>query len=279
MDIMEKLYQRGILSYPRTETNCFNPTINLRTIVDQLRRNNIFGDFAERVADGTMWGGPKNGKQDDKAHPPIHPVKNAAKEDLSGDEWRVYELISRHFLACISKDAVGSETKVEVMLGGELFTAKGLIIEEYNWLEVFHYEKWSDTDLPPIQKGEEFTPDLKMLDGKTSSPSLLTEADLIGKMDTNGIGTDATIHEHIKTVLERNYAVKQNQHFLPTPVGVNLVEAYAHLGIELYKPYLRAQMENDMKLIAQGAKSRETVLRDCIAEMNRIFKRVFESKN
>jgi DNA topoisomerase IA len=64
---------------------------------------------------------------------------------------------------------------------------------------------------------------------------------------------------------------------VPTPVGVSLVEAYAHLGIELYKPYLRAQMENDMKLIAQGAKSKDVVLRDCINEMNRIFKRVYEN--
>ena len=278
MEIMEKLYQRGILSYPRTETNCFNPTINLRTIVGELKKNEHFSEFANKVASGDMWGGPKNGKQDDKAHPPIHPVKNAAKEDMGPDEWRVYEMICRHFLACISKDAVGSETKVDVALGGELFSVKGLIIEEYNWLEIFHYEKWSDTVLPPIQKGEEFNPDLSMIDGKTSAPSLLTEADLITKMDSNGIGTDATIHEHIKTVLERNYAVKQSQNFLPTPVGVNLVEAYEHLGIELYKPYLRSQMENDMKLIAQGVKTKDAVLRDCIFEMNRIFKRVYERK-
>ena len=61
-----------------------------------------------------MWGGPKNGKQDDKAHPPIHPVKFASKQELGFDEWRVYELIARHFLATISKDAVGSETKIDV---------------------------------------------------------------------------------------------------------------------------------------------------------------------
>ena len=55
-----------------------------------------------------MWGGPKNGNLDDKAHPPIHPVKNATRNELSSDEWRVYEILSRHFLATISKDAVGS---------------------------------------------------------------------------------------------------------------------------------------------------------------------------
>jgi len=43
MEIMEKLYQRGILSYPRTETNCFNPTINLRNIVNELSKNEAFG--------------------------------------------------------------------------------------------------------------------------------------------------------------------------------------------------------------------------------------------
>jgi len=66
----------------------------------------------------------------------------------------VYELVCRHFLACISKDATGSETKVDVELGGEKFSTKGLIIEEQNWLEVFHYEKWSDSYLPQMKKGD-----------------------------------------------------------------------------------------------------------------------------
>jgi DNA topoisomerase III len=50
---------------------------------------------------------------------------------------------------------------------------------------------------------------LQMIDGETKPPTLLSESDLISKMDQNGIGTDATIHEHIKTVQERNYAYKQ----------------------------------------------------------------------
>jgi DNA topoisomerase-3 len=103
-----------------------------------------------------MYGGPKNGKQDDKAHPPIHPVKNASRNELAPDEWRVYELVARHFLACISKDAIGAETKIEVLCGGEHFSAKGILIEELNWLDVFPYEKWSDSVLPPVNKGEEF---------------------------------------------------------------------------------------------------------------------------
>ena len=76
MAAMEKLYNMGYLSYPRTETTRYNPTINLKKIVSELGKNTEFGDFARRVESGEMYGGPRNGNKDDKAHPPIHPVKN-----------------------------------------------------------------------------------------------------------------------------------------------------------------------------------------------------------
>jgi DNA topoisomerase-3 len=74
---MEKLYNKGFLSYPRTETTQYNPTINLKKICDSLVSSESFGAFAERVSSGELWTPPKKGKHDDKAHPPIHPVKNA----------------------------------------------------------------------------------------------------------------------------------------------------------------------------------------------------------
>ena len=66
MQHMEKLYNKGYLSYPRTETTRYNPTINLFQIVSSLTRNNDFGNYAERVANKELWAGPKKGKHDDK---------------------------------------------------------------------------------------------------------------------------------------------------------------------------------------------------------------------
>ena len=79
MKHMEKLYNQGYLSYPRTETTRYNKTMNLMNIVQKLTANEDFGDFASKVASREQWAGAKNGKHDDKAHPPIHPVKNANK--------------------------------------------------------------------------------------------------------------------------------------------------------------------------------------------------------
>ena len=66
---------------------------------------------------------PRQGKKDDKAHPPIHPTAHAG--NLEGDKKRVYEYITRRFLACCSKDALGLETTVDVDINGEEFYVSG----------------------------------------------------------------------------------------------------------------------------------------------------------
>lgn len=140
-------------------------------------------------------------------------------------------------------------------MGGEYFTCTGIIVEQMNWLEVFTFEKWSDCVLPTFTEGQQFEPMLQMPKSNTEAPKHLTESDLIDKMDKNGIGTDATIHEHIKNVQERDYCKKRGISLVPTPFGTSLVEVYQKLGIPLYKPFLRAQMEADMKAIAEGRSS------------------------
>jgi len=69
---------------------------------------------------------PRKGKNDDKAHPPIHPTAHA--NNLTGDEKRVYEYITRRYLACCSKDAEGWQTTIDVVCGGEEFSAAGLTL-------------------------------------------------------------------------------------------------------------------------------------------------------
>ena len=66
---------------------------------------------------------PKNGKKNDKAHPPIHPVQHAG--NLAGDEKKVYEFITRRYLACCSRNALGDSTTVNAVIAEEEFTASG----------------------------------------------------------------------------------------------------------------------------------------------------------
>lgn len=94
---------------------------------------------------------PRQGKKTDKAHPPIHPTK-LPDSDLSGNEARLYEFITRHFLACCHKDALGHETIVQINISDEKFTANGLVILERNYLDVYPYDKWSGKEIHNYQK-------------------------------------------------------------------------------------------------------------------------------
>jgi len=150
-----------------------------------------------------------------------------------------------------------------------------LHVEDYGWYEIYKYEKWCDHELPEFKPGETFVPSvLNVEEGKTAPPKKMTEADLIAKMDENGIGTDATIHEHIKTVLDRGYVTKTNSTFDPTYLGVTLVECYEALGLTLHKPTLRAGMEADMKAVAEGKITKVDALSKCIKIMLSTFSKV-----
>lgn len=62
---------------------------------------------------------------------------------VQGNEARVYEFIVRHFLACVSQDAVGQETVVDVDIAQEQFSTSGLMIIARNYLDVYPYDRWS----------------------------------------------------------------------------------------------------------------------------------------
>ncbi|KAK6923708.1 DNA topoisomerase, type IA, central, partial [Dillenia turbinata] len=221
MKVAEELYQAGFISYPRTETDYFSDTTTLHGIVQEQLEHPVWGSYAQRLLDPAagLWKYPSSGGHDDKAHPPIHPTKYSAGEQRwSQDHNRLYELIVRHFLACVSQPAVGAETTVEIDIAGELFTASGRVILAKNYLDVYRFESWGGSVIPTYVHGQQFIPTTLTLDsGVTRPPPLLSEADLLNCMDQARIGTDATMHDHIKKLLDRFYATKDsNTRFCPT---------------------------------------------------------------
>ena len=328
MTVAEALYNKGFISYPRTETDRFDKGMNLRALVEKQTQDQRWGPFAQNLVDGAFQQ-PRQGRHDDKAHPPIHPVIYAAPTVLDHDEKRVYELVVRRFLACCSEDAKGMATDATIQYGDESFNAHGVIVLERNYLDVYPYENWTGTaELPKFTVGERFEPTEAMItEGKTSAPSYLSEADLIALMDANGIGTDATMAEHIEKIQERQYARTVDRggrganqdaedgdeannapparggrggnrggrggrgggrggrggtagsgrrgvrEFIPTSLGVALIEGFdrMHFETSLGKPFLRKEMELQMKAICEGRATRQTVLHQSLTKYRQVF--------
>lgn len=300
MQIAEQLYQRGWISYPRTETDQFDRGMDLQALVQKQTQGGPWSQFAQ----GLMGGGfsaPRHGRNNDNAHPPIHPVNFVNPTALQNDEERrVHEFVVRRFLACCSEDARGSKTEVSALYSTETFNASGLTVLQRNYLDVYPYDKWTSTQvLPDFREGEMFEPtEAYMNEGKTAAPGYLTEPELIALMDANGIGTDATMAEHISKIKERKYVETRSrtqqagqedddsedgepiggnagrgrgqgrgrgrgrgrggrggasgrgdgnkgvQEFIPTTLGVAIVEGYEQMGFEisLTKPFLRKEV-------------------------------------
>lgn len=213
MNIAESLYNKGFISYPRTETDRFDRGMDLRALCAKQIQADRWGAFANDLVNNGKFHQPREGRNDDKAHPPIHPVQYVSATVLNANEAKVYEFITRRFLACCSEDAKGQSTTVTITYGSEDFSATGLVVLERNYLDVYPYENWhSSAMLPKFQMGEQFEPTEAMMnEGKTSPPNYLTEADLIALMDANGIGTDATMAEHIQKIQERDYVISTNR--------------------------------------------------------------------
>ncbi|XP_026324696.1 DNA topoisomerase 3-alpha isoform X2 [Hyposmocoma kahamanoa] len=278
MRLAEKLYTQGLISYPRTETNEYPKEMNLGQLVGLQTGDPNWGAFAQGIMDS---GGPtpRQGNKSDKAHPPIHPTKYT--NGLSGNEQRIYEFIVRSFLACCSKDAQGQETTITIDVANEKFAASGLMITARNYLDVYPYDKWSSKEIHVYQNGQTFQPtSIDLIDGSTSPPNLLTEADLIALMEKHGIGTDATHAEHIETIKSRSYvALADAIHFVPGLLGMGLVEGYDAMGLNISKPHLRAGLEADLKLISEGRKNPQQVLAEQVAKYKEVYLTVTAEAN
>ncbi|PIM98077.1 DNA topoisomerase [Handroanthus impetiginosus] len=148
-----------------------------------------------------------------------------------------------------------------------------IFVVQKNYLDVYRFETWGGSVIPTYNHGQQFTPTTLALDsGVTRPPPLLSEADLLSCMDKAGIGTDATMHDHIKKLLDRFYATKDSSmRFSPTKLGEALVMGYDDMGYELWKPYLRAMMESDMRAVSMGTKRKAEVLETCLQQMKACF--------
>ncbi|MCJ1359353.1 MAG: DNA topoisomerase [Icmadophila ericetorum] len=210
MDVAESLYMKGWISYPRTETDQFDKGIDLKALIQKQVQDNNWGPYAQGLLNG-VFQQPRGGRNNDQAHPPIHPVNYVTLSSLTQDESRVYEFVTRRFLACCSEDAKGQTTTVDLDYGDEKFHASGLLVLQRNYLDVYPYDKWeSSQQLPQFTVGEVFEPtEANIVEGQTTAPGYLTEPELIGLMDVNGIGTDATMAEHISKIKERAYVMTQ----------------------------------------------------------------------
>ncbi|XP_065580177.1 DNA topoisomerase 3-beta-1-like isoform X2 [Artemia franciscana] len=262
MQIAEKLYSQGYISYPRTETTSYPDNFDLIEALKKLESSSHWGVEVRALLSAGICP-PRNG-QDAGDHPPITPMKLASKELLDSDSWNIYDYIVRHFIGSLSYDCKMMTTNIGFEIGSERFSCSGKTLVDAGYTAVMTWQMPKDEELVPMcAVGTTYDiKELKLLKRQTCAPVYLTESEVITLMEHHGIGTDASIPVHINNLEQRNYVtVGSGRRMVPTSLGIALVHGYQKIDPDLVLPTMRSAVEEQLTLIAKGKAEFEDVLK------------------
>ncbi|XP_020409660.1 DNA topoisomerase 3-beta isoform X2 [Prunus persica] len=252
MQVAERLYTQGFISYPRTESTAYPSSFDFRGTLGAQVNNPTWGSYVQRLlADGYQK--PRSGT-DVGDHPPVTPLRSATEDMLGNDAWRLYEYICTHFMGTVSPDCKYVRTKVEFSIGGEFFHCVGHRVLVKGFTSIMPWLAVTEKNLPQFTKGEKIeVSQVDLHEGMTSPPDYLSESELISLMEKNGIGTDASISVHINNICERNYVqVLAGRKLGPTALGITLIRGYQCIDPDLCLPDIRSFIEQQITLVAKG---------------------------
>jgi DNA topoisomerase-1 len=268
MRIAEDLYMNGHISYPRTDNTVYPPSLDLNGTLAMLGAS-AFAAEAQWVQNNRRER-PTRGKKSSTDHPPIHPTGAVKRGVLPDDQWKIYELVVRRFLATLSPDAKWKTLKYLFDAGGEPYTATGQRLAEEGYRHVYPYSDAKEYLLPDIDAGERLPiHDVHLEEKETQPPARYSQSKLIQRMEELGLGTKSTRHEVIAKLMARRYV--EGTPMRPTLVGRAVTESLENHVELITKPDMTRTLESHMEEIKKGSRSRENVVAESQGMLHEVF--------
>lgn len=258
MDLAQKLYERGFITYMRTDST------NLSTQAIAAARESIERLYGKKYlpAEAREYSGKKvKGAQE--AHEAIRPAgtvfQSPEETELTGGMLRVYELIWKRTVASQMTNAEQKQVSVKLKVGDAMFSSSGLTVEFPGFLKAYVEDKEEDVAeeaevrLPKLKVGDKVTcVKLDANDHETKPPARFTEASLVQTMEREGIGRPSTYATIIGTIQDRGYVRKVGNALVPTFTALvvsKLLRQYLPDYVDLG---FTSGMERALDTIAQG---------------------------
>jgi len=219
-------------------------------------------------------------------HHAIIPTGQAAdRSKLSEQEWKIYDLAARRFLAAFLPPARLENTTLWVAVDADRFKTTGKAFLDAGWLVAEPWRSAEDKILPKLAKGDAvdvtgIEPEGKM----TKAPAQYTEATILAAMETagkivededladalkeRGLGTPATRAGIIETILARGYAERQKKNLVATIKGIQVIQTVTALHPDLASPELTGEWEKRLRDMEAGQLARDSfmdAIRDFVA--------------
>jgi DNA topoisomerase-1 len=268
MQVAQRLYENGYITYMRTDSITLSESAiaAARAQVGQLYGAEYLPDTPRRYT-----GKVKNAQE---AHEAIRPAgesfRTPGETGLTGDEFRLYELIWKRTIASQMRDAVGQTLTVRVgaqAASGEAVElgASGKTITFFGFLKAY-VESTDDPEqqqddrerrLPPLEEGQGLTAAGVQAEGHTTKPpARYTEATLVRELEEREIGRPSTYAAIIRTILDRGYVFKKGTALVPSWLAFSVVRLLEQHFTWLVDYEFTARMEDRLDEIAAGRAER-----------------------
>lgn len=250
LDLIQKLYEQGFITYPRTNTEYLAEAEKgkVKSIIEKLNDEGYTLEFKDK----------KSIFDDSKieSHSAITPTIKIPKEDeLKGKMLDVYNTIKNRFISnFLVEETLIDRTTIKIEVGDLEFSLKGDVVVQKGFLEYEPMKKEEDT-LPNLNIGDKVNTDFKAVEKVTKAPAKMTtemlsnylknpfkneltddeEEDYKAILEGLEIGTEATRTGIIENAKKYEYISENKSVLSIEPKGIKLIEILDKLNIDLYK--------------------------------------------
>ena len=252
----------GLITYMRTDS-----TRVAESAAQQAREylTSLFG-ASFLAAAPQLYGKAQQANAQD-AHEAIRPTDPSRRPEhvrkyLSADQFKLYELIWRRFMASQMAAAVFDTTTVDFDLGRYLFRSTGSVVKFEGFLVLYRAahedgdgKSLEDEQALPVLEVRDSVPvrELVPLQHFTEPPPRFSEASLVKELERLGIGRPSTYAAIISVLAERRYVTLEQRRFTPTPLGETVTKIMVRQFPKVFNVAFTSAMEGELDKIEEGA--------------------------
>lgn len=291
--------QHKILTYPRTDSRCL--PVDYRDVVARVLETFAaagrhdapvaMGDYAAAAAKLRQVGLQNDARIFDNAgvsdHFAIIPTGTLPTASLSGDDRRLFDLVTRRFLGAFFPPATWVRVERVTEVGGERFRTRARTLQDPGWRTVLAMEAEEDEAvLPPLRPNVDeargvpvSARDAEASAEETKPPARITEARLLSLMENageqiddenlaavlheKGIGTPATRADVIENLIAKGYAMRVGKALRPTVKGIRLIDILKRIHIDrLASAKLTGELEKELIDVEKGRTTAARYMQD-----------------
>ncbi len=253
----------GIITYMRTDSvNISNDALGkLRDYIKLNYGKTYLPDEPNKY---------KSKKSAQEAHEAIRPSNvllspEDLKKYLDEDQYKLYELIWRRFVASQMTPARYEYKKIEITAGRALLGANGstLIFDGFLTLEAESKEEETKIDFSHYAKGDKLNlVEVKPTQHFTKPPARFSDASLVRALEEAGIGRPSTYASIVQTLVFRNYVTRDKGYFTPTELGMLICNLLIEYFAKVMDIGFTAHMEENLDLVEEGEITPQNLLQE-----------------